>query len=73
MVEALKQKITQMETAHKNREADWHELAGKWRKFEEDAIAENNRSVPWAGLQWRCQVWAHAAGPALWGFEGRDR
>ena len=34
-----------LEEAHRNREADWHELSNKWKKYEEDAIAENHRLV----------------------------
>lgn len=45
MVEALRQKITQMKTAHDNREADWHELSLKWKEFEEQAVVENSRWV----------------------------
>lgn len=43
VVEALRQKITQMKTAHDNREADWHELSLKWKEFEEQAVVENSR------------------------------
>jgi hypothetical protein len=43
--EALQKHMRSLEEAHRNRETDWHELANKWKKYEEDAIAENHRSV----------------------------
>lgn len=45
MTEALRTKVSQMESAHENREADWHDLANKWKQFEEEAVAENARQV----------------------------
>lgn len=41
--EALQKHMKTLEEAHRNRESDWHELANKWKKYEEDAIAENHR------------------------------
>jgi hypothetical protein len=43
VVEAHKQKIMQLEEAHRAREADWHDLANKWKSFETNALAENSR------------------------------
>ena len=43
--EALTKHVRDLEAAHKNRETDWHELSNKWRKYEQDAIAENHRQV----------------------------
>lgn len=41
--DALKRHIHSLEEAHKLRETDWHGLAEKWRKYEEDTINENHR------------------------------
>ena len=43
--DALQKHMRTLEEAHRNREADWHELSNKWKKYEEDAIAENHRLV----------------------------
>ncbi len=41
--EALQKHMSNLEESHRNRETDWHALANKWKKYEEDAIAENHR------------------------------
>ncbi|GAX72752.1 hypothetical protein CEUSTIGMA_g208.t1 [Chlamydomonas eustigma] len=41
--EALQKHMRNLEEAHRNRESDWHDLANRWKKYEEDAIAENHR------------------------------
>ena len=41
--DALTKHVRDLEAAHKNRETDWHELSNKWKKYEQDAIAENHR------------------------------
>ena len=43
--DALQKHMKTLEEAHRNREADWRELAIKWKKYEEDAIVENHRWV----------------------------
>ncbi|KAG1662372.1 hypothetical protein FOA52_006633 [Chlamydomonas sp. UWO 241] len=41
--EAMEKHVRGLEHAHSARESDWHELAAKWKQYEEDAIKENHR------------------------------
>ena len=40
---ALNATLIQMESAHNAREADWKDLANRWRQFEDELTEDNKR------------------------------